>query len=278
MYAISPNHPSLGGKVNHRGVCDYARCGRHSAGIRRSAPSPVGEGRGGGSKTVEHRPCLHFNLNTLFTPRGFRAGNLAPLCQRFNPARPVVEKAKRMKAVAHFPHTVAVRQKRYPLPRKQRACIHHPSAPFDFSALPYAADDRLAIVFVWHDAPGVCARRRSVQGRWHRAANPSCMRSSLYSFINASRRIRNVESSSRTLSTPANHAFKLRCMRSCRPFCSGCPGLVRSTRMPKSMNCLDKRLNPPRLRAAKGAPLSLRMLQGMPFSANSRSNCGQTPA
>ena len=121
---------------------------------------------------VEHRPCLHFNLNTLFTPRGFRAGNLAPLCQRFNPARPVVEKAKRMKAVAHFPHTVAVRQKCYPLARKQRACMYHPSAPFDFSALPYAADDRLAIVFVWHDAPGVCARRRSVQGRWHRAAQP----------------------------------------------------------------------------------------------------------
>ena len=120
--------------------------------------------------TVEHRLCLHFNLNTLFTPRGFRASNLAPLCQRFNPARPVVEKAKRMKAVAHFPHTVAVRQKRYPLPRKQRACMYHPSAPFDFPALPYAADDRLAIVFVWHDAPGVCARRRSVQGRWHHAA------------------------------------------------------------------------------------------------------------
>ena len=66
--------------------------------------------------------------------------------------------------------------------------------------------------------------------------------------------------------------FRVRCMRSWRPFCCGWPGLMRSMAMPslshqtESLERLNKALG-----LAKGTPLSERMASGRPRSRNSRS-------
>jgi hypothetical protein len=61
-------------------------------------------------------------------------------------------------------------------------------------------------------------------------------------------------------------------MRSWRPFCRGCPGLMRSIAMPSLSHHTDslERLNKA-LGLAKGTPLSERMASGRPRSRNSRS-------
>ena len=62
-------------------------------------------------------------------------------------------------------------------------------------------------------------------------------------------------------------SFRVRCMRSCRPFCCGWPGLIRSISMPslshqtESLERLKRALG-----LAKGTPLSVRMALGRPNS------------
>jgi hypothetical protein len=64
--------------------------------------------------------------------------------------------------------------------------------------------------------------------------------------------------------------LRVRCMRSWRPFCCGCPGLMRSIAMPSlshqtaSFDRLKRALG-----LAKGTPLSERMACGRPRSAKS---------
>src|SRR6185437_10805693 len=67
-------------------------------------------------------------------------------------------------------------------------------------------------------------------------------------------------------------SFKVRCMRSWRPFCCGWPGLMRSIAMPSLSHQTESfdRLNSP-LGLANGTPLSERIASGSPRSANSRS-------
>src|SRR5579864_2758817 len=64
-------------------------------------------------------------------------------------------------------------------------------------------------------------------------------------------------------------SFKVRCMRSCRPFCCGWPGLMRSISMPSLSHQTESfdRLNR-ELGLAKGTPLSVRMARGRPNSLN----------
>ena len=47
--------------------------------------------------------------------------------------------------------------------------------------------------------------------------------------------------------------FKVRCRRSCRPFCSGCPGAIRSRPMPRRSHQTASLLNPwQRVRGGEG--------------------------
>ena len=67
--------------------------------------------------------------------------------------------------------------------------------------------------------------------------------------------------------------FSVRCMRSCRPFCWGFPGLMRSRRIPRRSHHTESLLSPNSAHAlAKGTPLSVRMALGRPKSLNARSN------
>ena len=58
-------------------------------------------------------------------------------------------------------------------------------------------------------------------------------------------------------------SFKVRCIRSCRPFCCGWPGFMRSIWMPSLSHQTEsfERLNR-ELGLAKGTPLSVRMARG----------------
>ena len=53
---------------------------------------------------------------------------------------------------------------------------------------------------------------------------------------------------------------------------------ARSGRIPRRIHQADRTLNPPSAREAKGAPLSLRMTWGNPYSLNTHSNQGLTLA
>src|SRR5574342_678952 len=59
-------------------------------------------------------------------------------------------------------------------------------------------------------------------------------------------------------------AFIVRCIRSCRPFCCGSPGSIRSGTIPNFTHHTLKALNPPTPVEANGLPLSLRILSGNP--------------
>ena len=72
--------------------------------------------------------------------------------------------------------------------------------------------------------------------------------------------------SERAVSSPS-----VRCMRSCRPFCSGCPGSMRSGWIPSFIHQTDSSLSPPMPAVANGGPLSERMRNGRPYSRNARS-------
>src|SRR5215472_13114270 len=66
--------------------------------------------------------------------------------------------------------------------------------------------------------------------------------------------------------------FKVRCIRSWRPFCLGWPGRIRSIPIPRRSHQTASLLKLKRAWAeAKGTPRSLRMLAGRPRSLNSRS-------
>src|SRR5438046_2352204 len=61
-------------------------------------------------------------------------------------------------------------------------------------------------------------------------------------------------------------AFRVRCMRSCRPFCAGLPGSMSSGRMPSLTHhaeSFDKRAS---VVVANGTPLSVRIRFGSPYS------------
>src|ERR1700681_3906406 len=54
--------------------------------------------------------------------------------------------------------------------------------------------------------------------------------------------------------------FKVRCMRSWRPFCCGLPGLMRSMPIPRRSHHTESLLKPKKaLRLANGTPLSVRI-------------------
>lgn len=106
--------------------------------------------------------------------------------------------------------------------RKHVLILPAKSPPFrtcrTWSALPYSgsatrADGR-------YTAAGVCM------------SSASCGRTSLYSRRKRSK----LRCCARRLTAGAAavSAFNLRCMRSCRPFCSGCPAAMRSGTMPVS--------------------------------------------
>jgi hypothetical protein len=66
-------------------------------------------------------------------------------------------------------------------------------------------------------------------------------------------------------------------MRSCRPFCCGDAGSIRSGRMPRRSHHTLSAESRPSAMVAKGTPLSVRMRAGSPYSRNSRSKTGRAP-
>ena len=58
--------------------------------------------------------------------------------------------------------------------------------------------------------------------------------------------------------------FNVKCIRSWRPFCSGCPGSIRSGTIPTNKKNTDSLLSPASPRDAKGVPLSVRITFGSP--------------
>ncbi len=59
-------------------------------------------------------------------------------------------------------------------------------------------------------------------------------------------------------------------MRSCRPFCSGCPAWIRSGTIPSLIHHTASRDNPPTVAEAKGGPLSVRIASGSPRESRFR--------
>ena len=67
--------------------------------------------------------------------------------------------------------------------------------------------------------------------------------------------------------------LSVRCMRSCRPFCSGCAGLMRSIPIPRRNHQTESFERPKNeFGLAKGTPLSVRIASGSPKSLKTRSN------
>jgi hypothetical protein len=67
-------------------------------------------------------------------------------------------------------------------------------------------------------------------------------------------------------------------MRSCRPFCCGEPGSVRSSPIPSLIHFTARRVSPPEPEPAKGGPLSERRAKGKPCSRKAASTTGSTPS
>ena len=68
----------------------------------------------------------------------------------------------------------------------------------------------------------------------------------------------------------------VRCMRSCRPFCSGWPAAMRRGTMPSLIHQTASRDNPATAQEANGGPLSVRIADGMPYSRNAASKMACT--
>jgi hypothetical protein len=108
-----------------------------------------------------------------------------------------------------------------------------------------------------------------VAGRfWPRA---SCGRSSLSMRRSSSNRFcwrSMVGSGGRTVS-----ALSVRCMRSCAPFCSGCPGTMRSTGMPSRIHHSDSRES---LALRLDFRTGCHCPRGSPAAARTRGRCART--
>ena len=103
-------------------------------------------------------------------------------------------------------------------------------------------------------------------------SSASCGRTSLYSR----RKRSSSRCCARQFSAVLTSCFSVRCMRSCRPFCSGCPAWIRSGTIPSLIHHTASRDNPPTVTEAKGGPLSVRMASGSPYSRNAASKMART--
>ena len=72
-------------------------------------------------------------------------------------------------------------------------------------------------------------------------------------------------------------ALRSLCMRSCRPFCWGEAGSMRSGVIPSLIHQTERRDRRPRDMEAKGGPLSVRMRSGSPNSWKRRVNTRRLP-
>ena len=70
-------------------------------------------------------------------------------------------------------------------------------------------------------------------------------------------------------------AFRVRCIRSCAPFCSGWLGSLRTCRIPSRIHHTLSCERRPNAWVEKGTPLSVRRISGRPYSWNSRWNTGR---
>lgn len=69
-------------------------------------------------------------------------------------------------------------------------------------------------------------------------------------------------------------AFKVLCMRSCRPFCWGLPGSISSGNTPSRTHQAERLESLASVLVANGTPLSVRIRVGNPNSLNRRVNTG----
>ncbi len=67
-------------------------------------------------------------------------------------------------------------------------------------------------------------------------------------------------------------------MRSCRPFCCGCPASIRSATIPSVIHHTASRDKPAIAVVANGGPLSVRMACGNPYWRNAASKIACTRA
>ena len=73
----------------------------------------------------------------------------------------------------------------------------------------------------------------------------------------------------------AMSALRVLWSRSRRPFCSGCPGSMRSGMMPSVIHHADSGERLPMPTPVNGGPLSVRMTRGRPYSLKARSTTRQ---
>ena len=116
---------------------------------------------------------------------------------------------------------------------------------------------------------GAIERRRRLRNPRPRAAVRGCRRAR-----NSSKR--RCCSASVAAGGSAASAFRVRCMRSWRPFCVGLPGSIRSGRTPSLIHHTASRDSPPAPTDANGGPLSERIASGNPNWQNAASNTGRT--
>ena len=68
--------------------------------------------------------------------------------------------------------------------------------------------------------------------------------------------------------------LSVRCIRSCRPFCCGLPGSILSGRIPNLIHHTASPVSPLSPLLPNGAPLSVRLRSGNPYSRNAASITG----
>ena len=69
--------------------------------------------------------------------------------------------------------------------------------------------------------------------------------------------------------------LRVRCMRSCRPFCWGEAGSIKSGRIPRRIHQTERAESRSRAWVAKGTPLSERIRRGKPYSWKARTKTGR---
>ena len=178
-----------------------------------------------------------------------------------------------------------LQSKRYRTDRRSAASQSFPDQSFThkhmlvlpgkIASLPHAPHLQSAAVFRFRHARRIRTRRSRV----HRARSFHIQR-----FV----RTLLIVLAAKTIKSPllccarlaaggeAVSCFSVRCIRSCRPFCSGCPAAIRSGTIPSFIHHTARRESPATARDANGAPLSVRIARGRPHSRNADSKIART--
>src|SRR5260370_10796504 len=187
-----------------------------------------------------------------------------------------VEARQRKGSEVHAIVTIVDRQQRDAFSIQHLAEKHIPLLPVNHPSLPHAAHHAGAAIVRFRYPCGILSRRRAVARLRVFMSSASCGRSWLYSCRNKSRAC--CWARRLALGGDAASCFKVRCIRSCLPFCSGCPAAMRSGVIPSFIHHTASRDRPAIERPANGGPLSVPIASGMPYSPNPASKMACTRA